>query len=558
MHVAAIQENIVLDIRKLVGDRTGLLHIHSTQKFVVEYVESLKNAFVSGVNFKIDVGGEIILPSVVHVYGEGVKLRTSPEYRSLDLDGRLTGISDMSVSRGTSFYVGGEAHTALLNNGSYLYIDDPGQFRFGTLDLKSKSVMKVAPEGLMTGLVGYMDMRFEAELQAEQVKLKASTLNIEAGAAITTSAGDRPYDTLDDSDGVGVNGSISTGGGHASRGGWATSGATTEEGGAYYGTLYTPDQRGARGGQGTSGTSGKGGGTIKVEAATELFIDGYIKVNGGDSSGDSGAGSGGSVWVISGGVEGHGEFQAIGGSGAAGGSGGRIALYVKQQNQFVGTYESVGGSGTRGSMSSGGPGSAYIEDIRYTRPYTTLRLDNNNFNWDQYYVIDEAGKNDYDFHELHLNRDASLHLRADSTQRSLNVAKVYGDRTGRVHMRENNKVIIEQSATSATVMKAPVNVWIDDGAQAYLATLVYVLGNGAVAFRWNGELIGVRHLRVMPARVMTVGFSAMTSTLVNGQYTKGKEGEFVFSSFELGSGCAIDFPAPMGAKMTMALMVRLS
>ena len=104
-------------------------------------------------------------------------------------------------------------------------------------------------------------------------------------------------------------------------------------------------------------------------------------------------------------------------------------------------------------------------------------------------------------------------------------------------------------------MKAPINIWIDDGAQAYLANLVYVLGRGSVAFRWNGELIGVRHFRVMPERIMTVGYSAMTSTLVNGEYTKGTEGEFLFSSFELGAGCPINFPAPMGVKMTMALMV---
>ena len=43
--------------------------------------------------------------------------------------------------------------------------------------------------------------------------------------------------------------------------------------------------------------------------------------------------------------------------------------------------------------------------------------------------------------------------------------------------------------------KLPINLWIDDASSAYLSPLIYILGLGEIALKWNGEMIGVRHIR---------------------------------------------------------------
>jgi len=43
--------------------------------------------------------------------------------------------------------------------------------------------------------------------------------------------------------------------------------------------------------------------------------------------------------------------------------------------------------------------------------------------------------------------------------------------------------------------KLPINLWIDNGSRAYLSPLIYILGQGEIALKWNGEMIGVRHIR---------------------------------------------------------------
>lgn len=43
--------------------------------------------------------------------------------------------------------------------------------------------------------------------------------------------------------------------------------------------------------------------------------------------------------------------------------------------------------------------------------------------------------------------------------------------------------------------KLPINLWIDDASRVYLSPLIYILGLGEIALKWNGEMIGVRHIR---------------------------------------------------------------
>ena len=45
--------------------------------------------------------------------------------------------------------------------------------------------------------------------------------------------------------------------------------------------------------------------------------------------------------------------------------------------------------------------------------------------------------------------------------------------------------------------KLPINLWIDNASRAYLSPLIYILGQGEIALKWNGEMIGVRHIRLV-------------------------------------------------------------
>ncbi len=62
-------------------------------------------------------------------------------------------------------------------------------------------------------------------------------------------------------------------------------------------------------------------------------------------------------------------------------------------------------------------------------------------------------------------------------------------------------------------------------------------------------------MRIVPGRVITLGFNAMTSSLIDNNYVKGEPLNFKFSSFELGSGSFMPFPTPMGMRFTVSYMV---
>ena len=538
----SLMKNVTFDVRQFYGDGTGLLHIHKNQKTIAEYEESSIRAFTSAVNFFVDIGGELVMPGKVFVYGKGIQLSGYPEKRSIQLEGLLTGVKDLMIGRGNSFYMGRNAHTAMLQNRQYIYKDDPGHFRFGLLDLNGNSVFKQAPDGQIRAQIGIINIRYKATLSAESILLNVSSLNVEAGAMITASAADRPLDTIDSEKGTGGN---NAGGSHASTGG----GDQTEN---IYGSLYKPDVRGSRGGN----QGGSGGGQIRMIVADKLHNDGVVTVDG--SKGVGGGGSAGSIWIEAGGLEGHGVFRGIGGEGKYGGSGGRIAIYLTEESLFKGTYKAVGGQGNEISKASGGPGTVYLSDHRFGRLYQQLRIDHAGRDWNQYLTLDEPSKVDYYFDELHLTGGASLDMKLDYQEKTLMIRKIYGDKTGRIHMRSNQSCHLERSETSKGTLKTPVNLWIDEGAKAYLASLVYILGEGEVALKWNGDLIDVRHLRIVPGKKISIGAHATSSYFdEKGELKEGKPGELHFSSLELGAKSVMKIPPPIGLRMTVSLLVNI-
>ncbi len=550
-----------VDVRLTVGDGTGLLHVQQGQYFNMEYEQTVLKAYTAGLNFIVEEAGEIIFPPTLYIYGTGVVLRDYQEHRSFQLYGRLTGVILLSVAEGNVLYYGRQGHTAAWSNNTYVHIDKPGQFSVARLDLKSYSMLKYTPDTPLICDTGSIDVRYKAVISAENVTIVTGHLNVEAGGKVTAAATDRPEDTLNQAAGQGESSDSelqASGAGHASHGGavYEFDGTLEHPGGSYYGSLYHPKERGSKGGSSPSKTGGEGGGLMKLTIGFTLHLDGDITVDGAPVEGYAGGGSAGSVHAQMWALEGHGRVLARGGDGYSGGSGGRVALYLGSRNHFEGEYLATGGGCSSGTyLCHGGPGSVFLQDTRNTRPHTQLRLDNAGRNWDQKYTLDEPYTVRYVFDEVHLYNNASLQMLSDHTERNLTVNKLLGDRSGRIHLHANHTCFLEKAESAKTTTKTPANIWIDEGSRAFMATLVYILGTGEVAFRWNGEIVGVQHLRIVPGRVVEMGYFAQTSSLLDGQYTQGQPGIFHFSSFELGAGSSFTFPTPMGMHFTVAYMV---
>ena len=146
------------------------------------------------------------------------------------------------------------------------------------------------------------------------------------------------------------------------------------------------------------------------------------------SSAGSGSGSGGSVWITTGYLRGHGLVSARGGTGntygnavGGSGSGGRIAAHVLVKDEYRGGLEALGGPvpGTQ----HGGSGTVYIEEVRTDKLYTRLYIDNQNASPPKVFLLDERNPKtveenmteensaDFGFDELMLQRQVSHEIK---------------------------------------------------------------------------------------------------------------------------------------------------
>ena len=158
------------------------------------------------------------------------------------------------------------------------------------------------------------------------------------------------------------------GAGYGGRGGNGGGGG----GGSAYGSLLQPVDPGSGGGYtanaGDGQPGGAGGGTIQMNVAGTLRVDGQVtgNGNGGTPTGHySGGGSGGSLWLAVGTLTGTGSIFANGGQGfatAGGGGGGRIAVYYGT-NTLSGSIAAQGGSGNV----RGGAGTVYLKAAAQAR-----------------------------------------------------------------------------------------------------------------------------------------------------------------------------------------------
>ncbi|MFA5437156.1 MAG: hypothetical protein WC293_01110 [Candidatus Omnitrophota bacterium] len=130
-------------------------------------------------------------------------------------------------------------------------------------------------------------------------------------------------------------------------------------GGVTYGSETNPIHLGSGGGCGyPSGIGGNGGGAIKLEVSGILDNSGIISADGnsGTTNTNAGPGSGGSIWVICGTLQGNGRFSSKGGVGSplnnylgsGGGGGGRISLQPTNYDTYAGDIIVSGANGGYG------------------------------------------------------------------------------------------------------------------------------------------------------------------------------------------------------------------
>ena len=567
IHISEEVSDGLLVIHKVLGDRTGLLHAHDSHRFIIEVVESIPTVIKAPVNFIIDRGAEIVFPATLYVIGQGVPTENSA-VASLEYDGLMTNVANLIINQGATVQVRPGAHTAIMENGTYVAIGEPGIFQFGSVLLLTESTLNFAPDMGMVFSTSELHGRYASTISAEHIELQSSSLNIEEGASLTCSASDRPDDTTSEPKGKGRPASGNSGGGgggHANRGGtgYDSSGNPAARGGVYYGSLYNATERGSDGGSGPTEKGGEGAGYIGIKIAGRIQLDGNIKADASTASAGTsgGGGSGGSIRIETKEFDGHGLLTAQGGDGdgsrSGGGSGGRVAIYTQGLNHFQGSYMVQGGSGGSGQPTPHGePGSVYLQELHNDRPYDKLFIDNSERSWSHYFTLDEAETDDYAFDEIHMTRMASLQMASHVGQKNLTVKMLVGDLSGLLHMHANHTYAIDVEENSKTTIKAQVNLRIDPGAIAAMATTVDIIGTGEPALLWNGQLLGVRNLRIAYKRSVEILAEAHTALIVDGAYEYiDNPGTFRFASLEFGAQSSVVFPPPLGISFNVGFLV---
>lgn len=166
--------------------------------------------------------------------------------------------------------------------------------------------------------------------------------------------------------GAGVSGSTAkgyraSGAGHGGFG--AYNYGTTQPGGIPYDLYTQPTEPGSGGGNFDSNIGSAGGGVIRYIVSGTLLVDGssYLRANGTWNDSDTlGAGSGGSIWLTAGSLNGGGSITATGGRAYyANGAGGRIAFY-STSGTYSGSFNATGGV-YNGGYYRGAAGTIYTQ-----------------------------------------------------------------------------------------------------------------------------------------------------------------------------------------------------
>ena len=226
------------------------MHIQRQHKFFIEYDEVTMRRSYPPINFKVDYEGELFLVPDFHVSG-----LINP---ALELNGRITGVSNLTITENRLFAVGWNASSALTKKGNYTEEPVDGQLAFGVLILESGSRLRF--EKNINLEADTLHMRKNTLLSGSPIVMTCGEMLLEGGSNITTIR-QGPKAGKGTSPGIALN-NVGSGGGHGGQGGPSV----YTKGSVGYGSYVYPVHPGSGGG-GSNG--GRGGSTIKVVVANQ-------------------------------------------------------------------------------------------------------------------------------------------------------------------------------------------------------------------------------------------------------------------------------------------------
>lgn len=503
-------------VHKFIGDKSGQFHIRRDQKIFVEYVESETNKTEAPCSYRIDVGGQIILPSEFSMHGT----------RSV-FEGMIIGVRDLLVSLGAEADFYSTSQTALIENGDYIAISKPGNISFAIVIVKKGGDIEFRKNtGFLRVNVDELKIKYQGKLSMNHGEMFSTFAWLDSQGHFNLNEGGN---TAEKGQGAGstVN-SIGLGAGHGGRG--------ARSGGQAYGSVYRPLVLGSGGGNG-GGTGGTGGGQLLWEVGKRLELNGLVSAIGGTGNGGhAGGGSGGSILIKTTNMTGHGEIAVTGGDAnnqGGGGSGGRVGIHCRFRYTFGGKFTDRGGFGTQSQY--GAPaGTVYKQEnlrpleyriLKYSKEtnetflavdHTYLHVDNEGHDVPEATVLMEEGTTDYEFDEVELTGYSRLIVyHPNETDVTVIAHRFIGDKTGQFHLRVNQTIYVEVVESETNRTEAPCSYRIDEGAEIVLPAEFHVHG---VRSELYGLMTGVHFLFLEDGGTLTIASSAQTALTENRTY----------------------------------------
>ena len=503
-------------VHKFIGDKSGQFHIRRDQKIFVEYVESETNKTEAPCSYRIDVGGQIILPSEFSMHGT----------RSV-FEGMIIGVRDLLVSLGAEADFYSTSQTALIENGDYIAISKPGNISFAIVIVKKGGDIEFRKNtGFLRVNVDELKIKYQGKLSMNHGEMFSTFAWLDSQGHFNLNEGGN---TAEKGQGAGstVN-SIGLGAGHGGRG--------ARSGGQAYGSVYRPLVLGSGGGNG-GGTGGTGGGQLLWEVGKRLELNGLVSAIGGTGNGGhAGGGSGGSILIKTTNMTGHGEIAVTGGDAnnqGGGGSGGRVGIHCRFRYKFGGKFTDRGGFGTQSQY--GAPaGTVYKQEnlrpleyriLKYSKEtnetflavdHTYLHVDNEGHDVPEATVLMEEGTTDYEFDEVELTGYSRLIVyHPNETDVTVIAHRFIGDKTGLFHLRVNQTIYVEVVESETNRTEAPCSYRIDEGAEIVLPAEFHVHG---VRSELYGLMTGVHFLFLEDGGTLKIASSAQTALTENRTY----------------------------------------
>ncbi|KAK3755992.1 hypothetical protein QZH41_003345 [Actinostola sp. cb2023] len=534
--------NVTVIVHRFLGDGTGRFHLRRNQRIFVEVVESKTNETLAPCSFKIDEGSEIIFPSIVKLYGS----------RSI-FEGRITGVIDLFVASGGKCEFSSTSQTAIIENRRYIHIDINGNFTFGTVTIERNSE------------IAFSRVTFDLRLNCAEIRIK-----YEGKAFINHGTIDSSFAWIESEGllslkgkgfgpetGIGrgsTNNQIGSGAGHGGEGGKTDH----SDGGVPYDSVYEPTQFGSGGGNG-QGTGGSGGGKLFWFVAKRLQINGLLSSDGINGIGNhAGGGSGGSIFIQTTNMTGHGEISVKGGSGTGdggGGSGGRVAIHCRWRYTYGGKFTDLGGQGSK----YGGPaGTVYKEEnlrpleyrhVKYSKTknttllavdHTYVHIDNDGYKVPGATMLMAENTTYYEFDEMELTGFSRLLLYHPGNEKIQAVVhRFIGDKSGQFHLRNNQRIFVEVVESTSNMTEAPCSYRVDVGAEILLPSEFHMHGTRS---RLEGMITGVHHLKVSEGAVADIYSTTQTALIENRTYVYiSEKGNVSFATIVVKRGGDIEF-----------------